>query len=357
VSRPAGERPARDDAPARAADGGDDGIRTISAIAYGFMGSQALFAALDLGLFTALSGGPGRSGDLAARLGAAPGPLDALLTACVALGLLEHHPEGFRNSPAAERYLVRASPRYIGDYYLHQIAQTLYPQLPVARAVLRGGLTTPPTYAAFLDDATRAEAFIRGQHAGSSGPAYLLAKSEDLSAFSRLLDLGGGSGAFAIEAVRRYPKLTAVVFDHPRVIAVAEKIVGESGVAGRIQCLAGDLLADAWPDGADVLLLSYVISSYAPESVRTLAARAHAYLPAGGLLIVHDFALAADRRGPRHAALWFFANLAISATTHAYTAEEIAGALGQAGFLGVAVRAHLPDMTWRFLARKSAGSP
>jgi hypothetical protein len=80
----------------------------------------------------------------------------------------------------------------------------------------------------FLDDPVRTEEFIRGQHAGSSGPAYLLAKTHDVARFTRLLDLGGGSGAFAIEMVRRHG-LSAIVVDHPAVVAVARKIVGDAG--------------------------------------------------------------------------------------------------------------------------------
>ena len=44
-------------------------IRSLSAIAYGFMGSQALFAALELGLFTTLSDKPCGLDELAKRLG------------------------------------------------------------------------------------------------------------------------------------------------------------------------------------------------------------------------------------------------------------------------------------------------
>jgi hypothetical protein len=51
-----------------------DAISSISAIAYGFMGSQALFAALELGLFTALSDEPCRLDALAAKLHAPAGP-------------------------------------------------------------------------------------------------------------------------------------------------------------------------------------------------------------------------------------------------------------------------------------------
>jgi hypothetical protein len=72
-----------------------------------------------------------------------------------------------------------------------QIAGMLCQELPVERTVGRG--QTDGANARVLDDPARTEAFIRGQHPGSSSPAYLLAKTVDLSPFGHLLDLGGGS--------------------------------------------------------------------------------------------------------------------------------------------------------------------
>jgi SAM-dependent methyltransferase len=328
----------------------DDGITAVSSVAYGFMASQALFAALEVGVFTELTAGAADLDTLARRLAVEPRPLRALLEACVATELLERDGARYRNSAAADRYLVRQARGYVGDYYLRQIAATLYPQVPAARAALRGaGLAT---YGAFLDDPARAEEFIRGQHAGSSGPAYLLARILDVEPATCLLDLGGGSGAFAIEMVRRHG-LSAILVDHPTVVAVARKIVDEAGFADRIRCVAGDVVAGPWPPGADLILLSYVVSSYGPPVLRDLLARAHAYVPAGGRLVIHDFALYGDRPGPRNAALWYFANLAISASTHPHTVEEITRAMSQAGFAEVTSRPHVPDITFAFTGRRA----
>jgi SAM-dependent methyltransferase len=328
----------------------DDGITAVSSVAYGFMGSQALFAALELGLFTELHAGPADLEALAGRLGAEPRLLRALLEACVATELLERDGDRYRNSAGADRYLVRHARGYVGDYYLRQIATTLYPQVPAARAVVAG--RAGGTYAAFLDDPARVEEFIRGQHAGSSGPAYLLAKAQDLASYACLLDLGGGSGAFSIEAVRRHA-LSAIVLDHPAVVAVARKIVAEAGLGERIRCVAGDVVTGPWPAGADLILLSYVVSSYGPATLRDLLARARAYLPEGGGLVIHDFALHGDRPGPRNAALWFFANLAISTTTHPHTVGEITRAMLDAGFVDVAAGPHIPDITFAFTGRRA----
>ena len=332
---------------------GSDAISSISTIAYGFMGSQALFSALELGLFTALSDEPYGLDALADKLHAPAGPLRVLLSTCLALGLLTWDGQRYANSSAARRFLVQTARSYVGDYYLRQISPIVYPRLPLVRSLLRGeALMKELDYATTLADPKTTEEFVSGQHAGSLGPATLLARSYDFSGFSRLLDLGGGSGAFAIEAVKHFPRLSAVVFDLPQVIAVAEQIIREAGLSNRIACASGDLRYDAWPTGADLILLSYIVSCYEPQAVQALLARTHAYLPSGGRLLLHDFALAADRSGPHNAALFLFGQLSASAQTQAYTVDELGAAMQEAGYVDVVIQPFLPDLTFLVSGRK-----
>src|SRR5690348_11114097 len=100
----------------------NDAISSISAIAYGFMGSQALFAALELGLFTTLAEEPCGLHDLAARLKAPSEPLNVLLSTCLALDLVTWDGERYANSPVAQRFLVKTARGYVGDYYLRQVS-------------------------------------------------------------------------------------------------------------------------------------------------------------------------------------------------------------------------------------------
>lgn len=333
--------------------GDNDAIRSISAIAYGFMGSQALFTALELGLFTALAEKPQGLDALADKLHAPAGPLSVLLSTCLALKLLYWDGERYSNSASAQRFLVQTARGYVGDYYLRQISAIAYPGLPLVRSLLRGEEPTRDLdYMHTLADAGTTEAFVHGQHAGSLGPAVLLARTYDFSGCSRLLDLGGGSGAFAIEAIKRFPALSAVVFDLPQVIAVAEGIIQEAGLSERISCAGGDLRVDPWPSGADMILLSYIVSCYEQETLQALLARTLAYLPPGGHLLIHDFALSADRSGPHNAALFLFGQLSASASTRAYTVSELGAALHNAGYIDVAVQPFLPDLTFLVSGRK-----
>jgi len=331
---------------------GGDAVSSISAIAYGFMGSQALFAALELGLFTTLADEPCGLDVLAVKLHAPVGPLGVLLSTCLALRLLTWDGERYSNSPAAQRFLVQTSRNYVGDYYLRQVSPIGYPRLPLVRSLLRGDLTDQLDYTSTLDDPKTTEEFVRGQHAGSLGPAVMLARSQDFSGCSHLLDLGGGSGAFAIEAVKRYPGLSAVVFDLPQVIAVTGQIIEENGLTSRIVCASGDLRTDPWPIGSDLILLSYIVSCYEPQTLRAILARIWDYLPSGGRLLIHDFALNADRSGPYNAALFLFGQLCASAQTQAYTVDELASALQEAGFVDVTMQPFLPDLTFLVTGRK-----
>ena len=68
--------------------------------------------------------------------------------------------------------------------------------------------------------------------------------------------------------------------------------------------------------------------------------------------MIHDFALAADRHGPRNAALFLFGQLTVSAQTTPYTTDELSAAMRAAGFEEVTSQPFLPDLTFLLTARK-----
>lgn len=135
-------------------------------------------------------------------------------------------------------------------------------------------------------------------------------------------------------------------------VVVTEKIIQESGLEERITCAGGDLRNDPWPSGADLILLSYIVSCYEPRTLRELLVRCLAYLPSGGGLLIHDFALNADRSGPQNTALFLFGELTLSAQTHSYTVAEIGATMQEAGFAEVVTQPFLPDLTFLLSGRK-----
>ena len=173
-------------------------VREISRIAYGFKASKALFVAIDLDLFSRFSESAKPLSVLADETGVAENRLETLLTALTGLGLLINAGGSYSNAPASEDYLVKGKPAYFGDYFLLQTDQFLFPAFNDLSPLIRGE-GVPDNwrdYETLMQDEKIAERFIKGQHAGSLGPAVALSKHVDISDKTALLDVAGGSGAF-----------------------------------------------------------------------------------------------------------------------------------------------------------------
>src|SRR6202042_3434405 len=91
-------------------------------------------------------------------------------------------------------------------------------------AALRGERVFPEkgTYEGLVYEAGIGEQFSSAQHTGSLGPARLLAKRLDLTDRHKLLDVGGGSGAYSIAFCAANPHLRATILDFPETVDTAK---------------------------------------------------------------------------------------------------------------------------------------
>lgn len=183
------------------------------------MGSKALFAALEVNPFTRLADGPLAVSELSAATGVAVHRLSTLLSVLASVGLLVRQGCAWANAPAAQRYLVDGAPEAFGDYCRLQIDALIYPMLEHLTAGVRGDIAglAPGLAADHMADPVRAAGFSRAQHAGSLGPATVLARRVDLQDGRHLLDVAGGTGAFTIKLCQAHPALQATIVDFPNV--------------------------------------------------------------------------------------------------------------------------------------------
>ena len=329
-------------------------VRQISKLAYGFMASKALFAALNLELFRHLADGADTLEALSAASGIRPDPLGTLLATLRSVGLVTAEAGRFANAPATDRYLVPGRPAYFGDYYRHQIDRQLYPSMMSLDAGLSGDSArlAHNSMSSLLADPVEAEAFSRAQHAGSMGPALMLSKTLDLGGATTLLDVAGGTGAFSICFCRKNPDLRATIIDFPSVTAVAERFIAEAGLSDRIVLIPGDALEADWPERQDVVLMSYLLSAVGGGDIAPLLARARDALVPGGRLIVHDFMLDDDRGGPMPAAMFFLFYLSLRTDPVSFTAADIKRHCAAAGFVDITDAVLIPEITKTVVARK-----
>ena len=116
--------------------------------------------------------------------------------------------------------------------------------------------------------------FSSAQHAGSLGPARLMARRVDLAGATKFLDVGGGSGAYTLAFLKQNPKLRATILDFPETIQTAQRYASEAGVSDRVTHVEGNAITTAWPGERDVVLMSYVWSAVGGNDIPTLARRA-----------------------------------------------------------------------------------
>jgi 2-hydroxy-4-(methylsulfanyl)butanoate S-methyltransferase len=327
-------------------------VRDIAHIAYGFMASKVLFASLHLDLYSRLAEHPKTLHQLATETGIAAHRLLTLLTACCSLGLLTLEHETYRNAPASARYLVRGAPADFGDYFRWQVDRHVYPHLTHLDAALRGA--PPQALYDLMTDKDEAAHFTRAQHAGSLGPAAVLAKMVNLSQCQTLLDVAGGSGALSIALCRRYPALRATLLDFPTVLDTAKAFVAAGGVAQQIAYLPGDALTVPWPPHQDVVLMSYLLSAVSPRAIRHLLAQAYGALRPGGVVLLHDFMVDEDRTGPTTAALWFTVFLS-NPEAISFTPGWLGEVMREQGFAVENVREVIPQSTKLLVANKPRG--
>ncbi|MBK1634572.1 methyltransferase [Rhodovulum adriaticum] len=327
----------------------------ISDIAFGFMGSKALFAALGAGVFTTLS----QQGALTPAELATHAPLDAdraetLLTALAGMGLVVAQDGRFANSPAAEAFLVKGAKYDFGDYLRLQVGQQMYGLLDQIDDALTGRLPPEATasYAEWFSDPEEARLYSASQHAGSLGPARQLLKRVDLSGVRTLLDVGGGTGAFAITLCQACPEMTATIVDFPNVAALGRDYIAQAGLSDRIVYVEGNALEADWPTGQDSILMSYLFSGVPGETHEGLIARAVAHLAPGGRLMIHDFVVKADRTGPKLAALWQLQHTAFTPRARSLDEAWLRDALQDAGLESVEVTEMIPEMTMLATGRK-----
>jgi acetylserotonin N-methyltransferase len=283
-----------------------------------FRRSKTMFVAVRLGIF-----------DGARPQGAA---LDRLFDACVGLGLLEKRDEEYFNTPIADEYLRRSSPRTLSGYVLYSDSALYSMWSHLEDALIEGTNRWTQTFGGqgalfshFFKTEESKRDFLMGMHGFGmlSSPAVVAAF--DLSRFRRLADLGGATGHLALAGAEQYPQMRVVLFDLPEVIEFAKELVGE-----RVELMPGDFFNDRLPD-ADLFALGRILHDWGEHKIRKLLARIHAALPEHGGLLIAEKLLREDRSGPVATHMQSL-NMLVCTEGRERTLSEYAALLRDAGF-------------------------
>ena len=289
----------------------------------GFQESRVILTALELDLFSAIGSGA-TAAQAAATAGTEARATEMLLHALASLDLVRKEGAVFHNSPVAARFLAASSPDSARMAMLHTAG--LWHRWSGLTECVRTGTAAPDERSM-----ESTEAFIAAMHNNARQRAAQLAQAAAAGA-NRMLDVGGGSGAYAIAFAQANAKLRAEVLDQPAVLAIAKRHIREAGLEERISTRVGDLRTDEFGGGYDLVLISAICHMLGVEENRNLLARAYRALAPGGRVAIQDFLLRADKTGPRAGALFSLNMLVNTRGGASYSEEEYTGWLREAGF-------------------------
>ncbi|KAF6072904.1 acetylserotonin O-methyltransferase [Phyllostomus discolor] len=292
-----------------------DALSLLDQCSCGFMVSQVLFAACELGVFDVLAEAPEALGldAVATHLGASSRGTELLLDACVSLKLLQVETRGgkalYQNTELSSTYLVRSSPRSQHNMLLYLARTTYLCWAHLAQAVREGrnqyrkafGVPSDELFSAIYRSEDEQLQFMRALQDIWSVQGRSVMAAFDLSPFPLICDLGG------------------------------------------------DFFRDPLPD-ADLYVLARVLHDWADEKCTRLLARVHRVCKLGGGVLVIESLLDEDGRGPLTTQLYSL-NMLVQTEGRERTPAQYRALLAAAGFRGVQCR-----MTWglygAILARK-----
>src|ERR1039458_8291654 len=119
---------------------------------------------------------------------------------------------------------------------------------------------------------------LNSSHLGISYAVFCLKK--------RILDLGGGSGAYSIAFAQACPDVKCEILDLPEVVPLTEEYIGRAGVSAQVGIRAGDMLHDDFGSGYDIVMLNAICHMFSEEQNQEIFRCAHQALAPNGRLVV-----------------------------------------------------------------------
>ncbi len=263
---------------------------TLQERLWSFAEHRVITVAGKTGILAELANGPVAIESMAQKLGLAAMPTGKIVRALTALGLAEPAGEEY-SLVSGLREIFTPGPRDFTPFLEHshfmydRWGQSLEPWL-------RG-----EKWETQKRDPAGIRRFDKAMKAMGGQIARRAADLMDLTRVEKMLDVGGGTGTYAIEFAKRAPNLKAVVLDMPEVADHGRELIGSTDMNDRVEFTGGDYMDQScYGEGHDLVLLANVLHQETVERASTLVRLGAGALSPGGMLAVIDFSIDEERR-------------------------------------------------------------
>jgi SAM-dependent methyltransferase len=287
------------------------------------MEARIFLTAVELGVFPAIGKEGLTADELAVTLGAGRRAMQVLLNALAAQGLLAKDGERFTNVPGLAELLVPHGPP--GETGFEHAADMWNAWSGLSSVIMRGASASARARSNASRECAAMDLYARVK-------VDEVVRLLDCSSIGQLLDLGGGTGVYALELARRHPQLQAVIFDaNEHALMVARERMAEQGLIDRVRVQQGDFLRDDIGDSYDMVLLSSVICLLGEQENLLLVRRVCRAMNAGGRVVICDAMLNESATSPPAAAVFGVHLLVATPHGQVYTHQQVCGWLRDAG--------------------------
>jgi hypothetical protein len=295
---------------------------------YSFQVSRIILSAYELDIFSQIATQGNTSAEVSKAIKTNPRATDRLMNALCAIGFLSKNNNLFYNSDFCTKYLSRNSPSYLKGFH-HTI--NMWDTWTTLTEVVRTG----KTQRGLLKSSKRedwAESFIGAMHERASLQAKDLIDKLPLENIRHMLDIGGGSGVYAMEFVKKHPDNIATVIDLPEIIPITKKYVEKEGLISRFEFMARNYNKDSYGKGYDFTFLSAIVHINSDEENRLLVKKCFDASNQGAIIVIQDQLMSEDRTQPYAGALFAINMLVGTEHGDTYTENEIRTWMNEAGF-------------------------
>ena len=256
----------------------------------GFGRFHVLVSAVELGVFDVLeSTGAVTVDDLAARVGASPRHLHALLQALAGMAFVERRGDRYDLNDTSRRYLTRSGAATMAA--LVSVAPGPLDNWATLTETVRRGR---PAHPIEDDPVAFYGPLVRGTFATILRCAQRADRQLSYSTLRepRVLDLAAGFAPWSIAVLTSNPGATAVVNDFPEILEGAERHFTDHVITDRVELRPGDVHQITLEhDHYDLAVLGHVCRAEPDQLGRALVERAAAALRPGGRLLLTDYFL------------------------------------------------------------------
>jgi SAM-dependent methyltransferase len=298
------------------------------------MRTEALKAAIELEVFTAIGEGNTTPADIAKRCNASEKGIRVLCDYLTIMEMVTKKDGHYGLTLDSSVFLDKHSPAYLGGATEFLASPMLTEgSKHMTEAVRKGGTamendgTVGPDHPIWVQ-------FARGMAGMMAMPAQLLAKLVDPNADRKLkvLDIAAGHGLYGINFALNNPQAEITALDWKAVLEVAKENAQKMGVADRHKTIEGSAFDVDFGSGYDVVLLTNFLHHFDVPTNEALMRKVHAALADGGRAVTLEFVPNDDRVTPPDSAGFSMMMLVGTPSGDAYTFAELERMCGNAGF-------------------------